>query len=197
MTGDSSEPGASRPTPAVETRLVAEPVTARRTGWLRFPIHRILTDDGVPVAETGWRSWLSIYFGTGQRIRLADGTLWKITSIEYGGTLCPVVATAANRRVAMALPGTDEVRGARSSAHYGLSGADYGYTLSADEAGMGRAQRWVLVEHETEIARVTSRPNRLEPARPVPLGAVLLSLLLARFGMPADADLGAPRFRWD
>jgi hypothetical protein len=194
---DSAETSAPGGRPTASERVVTESLTVERRGRFRFPVHRIVTDTGGLVAETGWRSWLTIYFGRGQRIRLADGTRWKLTSIEYGGALCPVVADTSNKRVAMANPGTEDVAGTRSSTHYALTGADWGYTLSAAEAAMGRPRRWVLVEHEIEMAVVTSRPNRIEPNGPVPLGAALLSLLLARFGMPADADLGAPRFRWD
>jgi hypothetical protein len=177
-------------------RLVDGTATVTRVSRLRFPIHR-LDVNGARAASLGRYSWLAIYFGTGQRVDLADGARWKVKSVEYGGSLCPIVVDERLKRVAMATPGVDERRGMGRTGHYGINGATYGYRLVPGENRLGRPSRWLLVEHEEGVAEVTLRPNRVVTEGPVPMGAVLMCLLLARFGMPGDADLGAPRFRWN
>jgi len=197
VTSASRDAAGAAPVISAHERLVAAPITIERVHRVRFPTHRIGCDDGTLVAETGWFSWLAVYFGPGLRLHLADGTPWRIRSVEYGGALCPVLADPQGRRIAMATQGDRGRGGMERVSRYGINGPDYGFVLNAADPGMGRARRWLLVEHEEEIAVVTRRPTRMDPHRPVPLGAAVLCLLLARFGLPGDADLGAPRFRWD
>jgi hypothetical protein len=169
---------------------------AERIGRVRFPAYRLVTGDQT-VATLGRYSWLNVYFGFGQRIVLDDGARWRVKAIEYGGSLCPVVADASNHRVAMATPGAHEGGRMGPVGYYGIDGPDYGYRLNAADGGLGRPGRWLLTEHEEAIAVVTRRPNAITARGETPLGGALLCLMLARFGMPGDADLGAPRFHWD
>lgn len=179
-----------------ERRLPPGTSRVERGRWVRSPTHRLVAGGGT-IATMGRYSWLNVYFGFGQKILLDDGTAWRVKAIEYGGSLCPVIADASNHRVAMATPGTREGGRMGPVGYYGVDGPHYGYRLNAAESGMGRPGRWLLTEHDDEIAVVTRRPNAISAPGEVPLGAALLCLMLARFGMPGDADLGAPRFRWD
>jgi hypothetical protein len=189
MTTPPSESPAAR-------RLPPGTTAAERVGRIRFPAYRI-AHEGRAIASLGRYSWLNVYFGFGQPIVLEDGARWRVKAIEYGGSLCPVVADASNHRVAMATPGARETGRMGPVGYYGIDGPDYGYRLSAVESGPGRPGRWLLTEHEEDIAVVTRRPNAITAPGEIPLGGALLCLMLARFGMPGDADLGAPRFHWD
>jgi hypothetical protein len=181
---------------SAERRLPPGTSRVERIRRVRFPTHRLVAD-GSTIATMGRYSWLNVYFGFGQKIVLDESTVWRVKAIEYGGSLCPVIADASNHRVAMATPGTREGGRMGPVGYYGVDGAHYGYRLNAAESAIGRPGKWLLTEHEDEIAVVTRRPNAISAPGEVPLGAALLCLMLARFGMPGDADLGAPRFRWD
>ncbi len=181
---------------AAERRLPPGTAGVERVGRLRFPIYRLVAG-GRTIASMGRYSWFNVYFGFGQPVVLDDGTRWRVKSIEYGGSLCPVLADSSNHRVAMATPGVREGGRMGPVGYYGIDGPDYGYRLNAAERGLGRPGRWLLTEHEQEVAVVTRRPNEINAPGEMPLGGALLCLMLARFGMPGDAVLGAPRFRWD
>lgn len=179
-----------------ERRLPPGTALVERVGRLGFPTHRLVAGSQI-VATMARYSWLNVYFGFGQRVDLPGGAKWRLKAVEYGGSLCPVVADAGNRRVAMATPGVREGGRIGPVGYYGIDGPDYGYRLNAGERVIGRPGRWLLTDHDDEIAVVTRRPNAISAPGEIPIGAALLCLLLARFGMPGDADLGAPRFRWD
>ena len=148
----------------------------------RFPIHRVVGRDG-PVADLGRYSALWIYFGPGQRARLADGREWRVTATRYGGGLSTLIVDEARRRVAQAFPGIG---------NYHLDVVDGGYVLNPAEGGRGRANRWLIDDGDAVLATVSRRPHRLVVDREIPLGVGLLALLLALTGIPGEGDLGVP-----
>lgn len=158
----------------------------RRVGGHRFPANEIV-QEGEVVARLGPLGWLRIYLGRGSRVELADGTRWRIRSATIGGLICPLVVDAAGRKVALARGGTGI---------YGISGRDYGYTLNPGPKRRRATSRWILRHHQDDIATVTRRPPALDATAPVHLGAVLLSLVLIKYGVPDDSRVGLPTIRW-
>ena len=159
----------------------------RRIGRWRFPAYELM-QDGSTVAELGRMGWISIYFGSGQKIVLADGAQWTVRSLGGGGSFAPAVFDSSGRKIATS--------GAAFGA-YGINGRDYsGVLYPADKPRFGRANRWILRQHEEELATITRYPLSVQAAVPVHLGAVLISFVLVRYGPPDDTTLGVPTFRW-
>ena len=71
---------------------------------------------------------------------------------------------------------------------YGINGKSYGCALyPAEKPRFGRANRWILRQHEDELAVIQRSPLRVEASLPVHLGAVLLSFVLVRYGLPEES----------
>jgi len=166
--------------------LILGAAAVRRARFLRFPAFELTTEDGLRV-EIGRFSALNIYFGRGQRLDLPWGERWRLTAVEHGAMLRPVVLNEARRRMAMAAAGTG---------NYGINGRDYAYTLNPAEARMGRAGRWDLFAGEDRLASFTRRPFGARCEQPLPLPAVLLGLLLTRLSIPGEGYSHVPEMRW-
>jgi hypothetical protein len=144
--------------------------------------------DGSTVALLGRMGYFRIYFGRGQRVELADGGRWTVTSISTGGSIRPLIVDESGRRVATA---------GLNQGTYGLNGRDYACVLHpADAPRFGRANHWMLTDGDQVMATVTRSPLSVSAHRPVHLGAVLLSFLLVRFGLPEESAPRVPSFRW-
>lgn len=135
----------------------------------------------------GRYSVLNIYFGPGQKIVLPWGARWRLTAIEQGSGLRPVVLNEARQKMAMAAAGIG---------NYGINGRDYAYTLNPAEARLGRPGRWDLFAGEDRVARFAHRPFSAACEDPVPLPALLLAVLLTRLGIPGEGALHLPEMRW-
>jgi hypothetical protein len=161
--------------------------TVRRVGRLRFPATE-LTQDGKVLARIGRTGWLRIYMGRGHRVELADGSVWKVRAVGTKGSMVPAIFDSSGRRVAMA----GSAQGA-----YGINCRDFAYALYPGEKLMlGTANKWILRQFEEEVATVTRHPLSIEATHPVHLGAVVLSFVLVRHGLPEDSVPGVPSFRW-
>jgi hypothetical protein len=161
-------------------------VAVHRGRLLRFPAFELETEDGWRVGM-GRFSALNIYFGWGQRLDLPWGTRWRLTAVEQGSLLRPVVINEARQRLAMAAAGIG---------NYGINGRDYAYTLNPAETRLGRARRWDLFAGEERAARFTRRPFGAWCEHPLPLPAVLLGLLLTRLSVPGEGEMHLPEMRW-
>ncbi len=179
--GDGRTSTAGRP-----VRSIAGPVAVYRARPLGFPAFELCTDDGLRV-RMGRYSALNIYFGWGQRLDLPWGARWRLTAIEQGSMLRPVVVNENRRRMAMA---------AAWIGNYGINGRDYAYTLNPAEARLGRAGRWDLFAGEELVAHFTRRPLGAVCEQPLPLPAVLLGLLLTRLSVPGEGEAHVPELRW-
>lgn len=161
--------------------------SVRRVRRCRFPAAE-LTQDGKVLARMGRTGWLRIYMGRGQRIELADGVVWKIRAVGTRGSMVPAIFDPSGRKIAMA---------GSSHGAYGINGRRFAYNLyPGEKLLLGRANRWILRHFEEEIATVTRHPLSIEATLPVHLGAVLLSFVLVRHGLPEDSVPGIPSFRW-
>ncbi len=67
----------------------------------------------------------------------------------------------------------------------------------ADKPRLGGASRWILRQHEEDLAIINRYPLSVEALLPVHLGAVLLSFVLVRYGLPEDAAPRVPAFHWN
>lgn len=161
-------------------------IELRRVGRWRFPVYAVV-HDGVEIAAAGRWGWLRIYFGSGVRIDLAGGSHWRIRSATMGGHICPLVIDQDRRKVAIAAPG---------AGNYGISTRTAGYGLYPHGRRRWSSRSWTLREHDHDVAGVTRRPLTVEAAEPVHLGALLLSLVLIRYGLPDDARPRIPAFNW-
>jgi hypothetical protein len=167
--------------------LLDGPARLRRVAPWGFPA-AALTGNGETIALIGRMGWFRIYFGRGQRIELADGTRWTLTSVTTGGTISPVILDASGRRVTQA--------GFRHGT-YGINGRDYAAVLHpADTTGLGRANRWMISDDDGEVAIIVRSPLSVIPRRPVHVGAVLIAFALVRFGLPEESAPLMPAFRW-
>ena len=161
--------------------------SVRRVGRFRFPVHELVQDDQV-VASMGRTGWVKVFIGRGQRVELADGSKWRVKAIGSAGTINPAVFDDQGRRIAISAIGVGG---------YGINGKSYGCLLyRAEKRRFARANRWLLREHEDELAIVTRHPPGVEAALPVHLGAIVLSFTLIRYGILGER---APRLklRWN
>ena len=168
-----------------------EPLDVRSThmlfGTAEVPTSA-LVGDGSTVALLGRMGYFRIYFGRGQRVELADGTIWTVTSAVSGGSIRPLIVDEAARRVATA---------GLNHGTYGINGRDYACVFHPGQARrLGRANRWMLTDGDQVLATVTRSPLSVMAHRPIHMGAVLLSFLLARFGLPEESAPQIPAFRW-
>ena len=171
-------------TPETAHRTITGTLQVSRARLLRFPAYIISGESG-PLAEIGRFGWFRIFFGRGQRVRLADGTRWRLRAVGRTRYICPVLVNQQGERVAEAAPGIKK--------SYGINGPDYAYTLYPAVAGWGRARRWVLRDREKDAATLSRNPMSFDARLPVPLPAVLLAFAVANLGIPGEAFLHAPR----
>jgi hypothetical protein len=163
------------------------PAAVRRLGRWRFPVFE-LEQDGDVLARMGRTGWIKIYLGSGQRIDLPDGDRWRIRSIGTGGTFIPVIVDSSGRKVAL---------GGLSHGSYGINGRDYSCVLApVDKPMVGRANTWVLRSFEDDLAIITRQPLSIDASLQVHLGAVLMSFVLVRYGLPEETMPRIPAFRW-
>ncbi|MDH3731634.1 MAG: hypothetical protein OES13_11025 [Acidimicrobiia bacterium] len=158
----------------------------RRVGRWRFPVYELVSDDGV-VALLGRMGWLRIFLRRGVRVELNDGARWRIRATTIAGFICPLIVDTAGGKIAVASGGTGVYR---------ISGRDFGYSLNPGHHRWRASARWTLRHHETDVGVVGRRPLVFDASEPVHIGAVLLSFVLIRYGVPDDARPGLPTFRW-
>jgi len=136
----------------------------------------------------GRMGWLRIYMGRGQRIRIADGDHWRVRAIGTRGSMVPVVFDSNGRKIAMA---------GSNLGTYGITGRDFACSLYPEKKPpLGRPNRWILRQFEDELATIRRSPLSIDASLPVHLGAVFLSFILVRHGLPEDSVPGIPSFRW-
>jgi len=166
---------------------LAGKATARRLRRWKFPAFE-LGQDGDVLAHMGRTGWIKVYLGSGQRVELPNGDRWTIRSIGIGGTFSPIIVDSSGRKVALA---------GMSHGSYGINGKDYSCVLApVDKPMIGRANTWILRRFEDEIATITRYPLSVDASVPVHLGAVLMSFVLVRYGLPEESKPRIPAFRW-
>ena len=133
----------------------------------------------------GRDGWFRVFLARGQKVVLLDGTSWRITAVAAGPYIEPVVL-AETGKLAIGSP-----YGKRS---YHINGRDYAYNLYPSSVSGAPKRSWTLREHETHMA-VLGRSS-IDADYPVPLAAALLCFTLIRHGVPGEAHLGVPEFRW-
>lgn len=171
----------------ISSHQIVGGATVRRVGRLGFRGSE-LTHDGEALARIGRAGWLRIYMGPGQRIVLADGVEWKIRAIGSSGSMVPAVFDSNRRKIAIA---------GSSHGAYGINTRDSAYALyPAEKLLLGRANKWVLRHFENEVATITRHPLSIDAVVPVHLGAVLVSFVLVRHGLPEDTVPSIPKLRW-
>jgi hypothetical protein len=154
---------------------------------VRFPVFELVQND-VVLASMGRTGRIKVFFGRGQRIELADGSQWRLTSLRTGGAICPAILDDGKRKITL----SSVVAGG-----YGINGKTYGFTLHRGEKKrFSRENRWILRNYEDEIATVTRYPSAINASAPVHLGSVLVALTLARYGILGEWRPGF-EFRWD
>ena len=161
----------------------------RRIGVLTFPIFEFVAGDGTRDEEVlalmGRDGWFRTYFGRGRRVELPDGTPWRVTAVGSGRYVEPRV-TAGTGKLATA--------GSIGKRSYGINGRDYAYHLYPTTTAALRKPTWLLRQHDTYLATLSSRS--MEAHHPVPLAAALLCFTLIKYGLPGDGNLGIPKLNW-
>jgi hypothetical protein len=161
----------------------------RRVGALAFPTFVFVREDGTSegqvLARLGRDGWFRVFFGRGRRVELPDGTEWRVTATGAGGYIEPVV-TCEGGKLAVAGP-----RGKRS---YGVNGPDFAYNFYPTNNVNLPKRTWSLREHDTDLA--TFRSQSMHADHPVPLAAALLCFTLIKYGVPGEASMWVPKFRW-
>ena len=166
---------------------LAGKATVRRLRRWKFPAFE-LGQDGDVLAHMGRTGWIKVYLGSGQRVELPNGDRWTIRSIGIGGTFSPIIVDSSGRKVALA---------GMTHGSYGINGKDYSCILApVDKPMIGRANTWILRRFEDEIATITRYPLSVDASVPVHLGAVLMSFVLVRYGLPEESMPRIPAFRW-
>ena len=142
------------------------------------------------LAKLGQPGWLRIMLGKGQSIELADGTRWRLVSMEKTKWICLVVVAEAGGKVALAEP----AEGVR----YRISTRDRGYDLIPARSGgsMWRSRDWIMYEYGEAVATLTRRPPTVSTETPISLGAVFVALAAMEYGIPGEDDMGVPPLRW-
>jgi len=161
--------------------MIAGTIQLRRCGVGRFPVEELVCNDEM-IAQLGRDSSLWIFFGRGRRVRLADGTEWRIKSTTSGRYIVPLIRSEA---------GTIAISGPLyAKRSYGINGKDYAYTLISQGAtGIRRPAQWSLRRHETEIAVLEDRDRIIRTVEPIPIEAALMAFTLMTHGIPGEADL--------
>jgi hypothetical protein len=158
----------------------------RRVGRVRFPVYELVQGD-VILASMARTSWIKVFIGRGQRIKLADGSEWRLKSLGRAGAVCPAILDADKRKIAVS---SVAVGG------YGINGKAFGFMFYRGERmRFSRANRWILRRYEDEIAIMVRYPAAVVASEPVHLGAVLLAFSLVRYGIVGESR---PRlkFQW-
>ncbi len=156
-----------------------------RVGRVGFPVEKLAGEDGL-LAELGRESSLAMFFGRGRRVRLADGTEWRIKSTTSGRHIVPIITTEE---------GTIAISGPlHANRSYGINGKDYGFTLiPLGKVGFGGTGRWVLRRFEDQIAVIDQRERNIQADEPIPVAAALMAFTLITHGIPGEGDIIPPR----
>jgi len=181
------EPVARKRTTQPKARQVKGRVSVHRVGRWRFPVFE-LRQGATVLAQMGRQGWYRIFFGTGQRIELADGSGWRLRATGRAGAICPVVVDEDQLKIVL---GSPVVGG------YGVIGMTNAYKLYLTEPScLVRANRWILREHEKQVAVVSRFPLELDATRGIHIGTVLMSFALIQYGIPGENRLRAPKLNW-
>ena len=162
-------------------RVIEGRLAVHRVGRWRFPVTEVRVGDQ-SVAQLGRDGSMRVFFGPGRRIRLKDGTEWRIKSSTMGRFITPMIVSEAGK-IAVSGP-----LYARQS--YGVNGRDYGmHVIPQDRIGLRRPRMWVLRHHEIDAAHLDYFEQTVETVEPVPLSAILLAFALITHGIPGEAEL--------
>jgi hypothetical protein len=161
--------------------MIAGTVALRRRSVRGFPTEELVCN-GAIVAELGRDSSFWIFFGRGRRVRLADGTEWRIKSTTSGRHIVPLIRSEA---------GTITISGPlKAKRSYGINGKGYGYSLiPLGASGIRRSGQWSLRRHQTQIAVIEDYPRIARTEEPIPIAAVLMAFTLITHGIPGEANL--------
>lgn len=159
----------------------------RRVGAWKFPVHELRQDDDI-LATLGRGGWFKTYLGSGQRVDLPNGDRWTVRATGHGGSTLPIIVDSQKRRVTTA---------GLSHGTYGITGKDFACVLYPnDKTLFGRENTWILRQFEDELAIITRSPLSIFAVHPVHLGAVLMSFVLVRYGLPEESAPRIPAFHW-
>ncbi|MDH3425582.1 MAG: hypothetical protein OEM22_02820 [Acidimicrobiia bacterium] len=176
-----AQPAAQPPRFGGQPMLYGRAEVRRSQRHLRYELVR----GNQVVAALARYSWLNIFFGPGQRVVLPSGERWRIRSYGRARHICPLIVDEDGRRVAVSAPST--------ASSYGINGKDWALSMFPGAAtNIGRANSWLLREHETELAVVRRKPRSIDAYEPIPVSAALLALVLAQFDMPGEKELWQP-----
>ncbi|MGI9647989.1 MAG: hypothetical protein ACR2OI_05675, partial [Acidimicrobiia bacterium] len=117
MSEQTTRPG--RMSKIDDDRMVASTAAIHRSWSPGFPAF-IVEADGRKVASIGRYSALNIFFGWGQRIRLSDGTRWRLRTMGTSANIRPTIINSEGQRVAQA---------SQRIGTYGITGKEWGYVL--------------------------------------------------------------------
>lgn len=162
-------------------QLVDGRLEVHRVGRWRFPVTEVRAG-GKTVAQLGRDGSMRVFFGPGRRVRLANGTEWRIKSGTLGRFITPMIVSEAGK-IAVSGP-------LYAKQSYGINGREYGmHVIPQDRIGLRRPRMWVLRQHETDAAHLDYFDQTVEVVEPVPLSAVLLAFTLITHGIPGEAEL--------
>lgn len=116
---------------------------------------------------------------------LPDETAWRLTAVGEGSSIVPMVVSETGK-LAVASP--------LRKRSYGITGRDHAYRLFPTTRVGLRTSTWTLREYDVELARFD--PRTIEAGHPVPVAVALLSFALIRYGIPGEANMGIPQFKW-
>ena len=166
-------------------QMVEGSIRMRRIGGFGFPVAEMVDETGV-LAHLGRDSSFWIFFGPGRRVRLADGTEWRIKSTTSGRHIVPIIKSDS---------GTVAVSGPLfAKRSYGINLRGHAYTLiPIGHVGLRRPGLWSLRRHEDQIAAVEDHERTIHAAEPIPIAAALLIFTLITHGIPGEGDLTPKR----
>lgn len=153
-----------------------------RLGRRQFPAEELRTEHEELLAELGRDGSMRIFFGRGRRVRLADGTEWRIKAATSGRHIVPIIR-AERGTVAISSP----LFAKRS---YGINGKEYGLALvPLGKVGFRIPGLWVLRRHEEEVAAIDYHEGTVHAPEPIDVAAVIMAFTLITHGIPGEADL--------
>lgn len=153
----------------------------RHVSRFGFPTDEFVGEDG-PLAQLGRDGSMRIFFGKGRRIRLTDGTEWRIKAATSGRHIVPVIESATGT-LAISSP----LFAKRS---YGINGRGYGLALvPLGKIGIRTPGLWVLRRHEEEVAAIDYHERQIHAPGPIAVAAAILAFTLITHGIPGEADL--------